>query len=163
MNVTPAQIQIKWVLFFTKNNITNIFWNSTFSNSLVNFNLYVSRTFLPSATKLRRLCFYTCLWFCSQVGCYPSMHCRWYPSMSCSAGGWLLQSRVPALEGVCSRGVPALGGCLLWGVLIPGGCMETPLPKADGYCCGRYASYWNAFWFLYQHITVYQIRCKLKR
>ena len=27
--------------------------------------------YLPSATKLRRLCFYTCLWFCSQGGgCY---------------------------------------------------------------------------------------------
>ena len=44
--------------------------------------------------------------------------------------------------GVCSRGVSAprgsaLGGCLLWGGLV-----ETP---RDGYCCGRYASYWNAF------------------
>ena len=34
----------------------------------------------------------------------------------------------------------APGGCLL-----PGGCLvETP---RDGYCCGRYASYWNAFLF----------------
>ena len=24
---------------------------------------------------------------------------------------------------------------------------HTPLPTADGYCCGRYASYWNAFLF----------------
>ena len=23
----------------------------------------------------------------------------------------------------------------------------TPLPPGDGYCCGRYASYWNAFLF----------------
>ena len=23
----------------------------------------------------------------------------------------------------------------------------APPPSADGYCCGRYASYWNAFWF----------------
>ena len=37
-------------------------------------------------------------------------------------------------RGVCSGGVPAPRG-------------ETP-PKADGYCCGRYASYWNAFLFL---------------
>ena len=28
-----------------------------------------------------------------------------------------------------------------WGVSAPGG-VETP---RDGYCCGRYASYWNAF------------------
>ena len=37
--------------------------------------------------------------------------------------------------GVCSR------GCLLRGV--PGG--DPP----DGYCCGRYASYWNAFLFFF--------------
>ena len=29
--------------------------------------------------------------------------------------------------------------------LVPGG-VETP---RDGYCCGRYASYWNAFLFFY--------------
>ena len=67
-----------------------------------------------------------CQSFCSQGGevCYPSMHCRWYPSMPCS-------------RGMCS------GGCLLQGVPALGG-VETPL-KADGYCCGQYASYWNAF------------------
>ena len=27
----------------------------------------------------------------------------------------------------------------------PGGCLVETLP--DGYCCGRYASYWNAFLF----------------
>ena len=44
-------------------------------------------------------------------------------------------------RGACSGGgVPAPGG-LVWGV--PGG--DPP----DGYCCGRYASYWNAFLFLY--------------
>ena len=26
--------------------------------------------------------------FCPQGGCYPSMHCRWYPSMSCSRFSW---------------------------------------------------------------------------
>ena len=34
-------------------------------------------------------------------------------------------------------GVQARGGC------IPA-CTEAD-PPADGYCCGRYASYWNAF------------------
>ena len=29
-----------------------------------------------------------------------------------------------------------------WGVPGLGGCVET---CPDGYCCGRYASYWNAF------------------
>ena len=65
--------------------------------------------------------------------CYPSMHCRWYPSMPCS-------------RGVCSWGsllwgLPAPRGCLL-----PGGCVcVDPPPKADGYCCGWYTSYWSAF------------------
>ena len=43
--------------------------------------------------------------------------------------------------------MPGLGWGLVWG----GGCawsggvlVETP-PHQDGYCCGRYASYWNAF------------------
>ena len=63
-------------------------------------------------------------------------------------------------RGAGSRGVPAQGGCLLGGGglmgvpggdplsvcsagLLPGVCLvETPW---DGYCCGRYASYWNAF------------------
>ena len=46
-------------------------------------------------------------------GCYPSMHCRWYPSMPCSRsqGGH-----------VCSQGVPALGRCLLWGSACSRGC-----------------------------------------
>ena len=46
---------------------------------------------------------------------------------------------------VCSWGVSASGGVcsmgLLWGV--PGG--DPP----DGHCCGRYASYWNAFLFFF--------------
>ena len=54
--------------------------------------------------------------------------------------------------GACSRegACLLLGGCLLLGVPAPwrGACSwgveETPWP-ADGYCCGRYASYWNAF------------------
>ena len=72
---------------------------------------------------------------------------------------------VPALGGACSWGVPGVGG-LGWGLvqgvlgglvqgspggpglggcLVPGGCLvETPW---DGYCCRRYASYWNAFLF----------------
>ena len=45
------------------------------------------------------------------------------------------------------RGVPPPGGGASsgGGVLPPGGCLvETP---RDGYCCGRYASYWNTFLF----------------
>ena len=51
---------------------------------------------------------------------------------ACFAGVWS--------PGVWSRGVPAQGWVLVQGV-VPGG--DPP----DGYCCGRYASYWNAFLF----------------
>ena len=80
---------------------------------------------LPSATKLRRLCFYRCvsvhkggvvsqhaLQQVSRGGWYPNMPCRWYPSMPCS------RSR---RGGACSQGVPALGGYLLRGGGMCGG------------------------------------------
>ena len=51
--------------------------------------------------------------------------------------GVLLLGGVPALGGSAPGGMPAPG------VPAPGG-VETP-PKADGDCCGRYTSYWNAF------------------
>ena len=66
------------------------------------------------------------------------MHCMWYPSMPCTG-----ECAIPAClvaGGFAPGGVPGLGG-LLWGV--PGG---DPLPP-DGHCCGRYASYRNAFLF----------------
>ena len=57
----------------------------------------------------------------------------------CLSGG-----KGPGPGGVPGPGVPAPRGCL-----VPGGCLvETP-PRRDGYCCGRYASYWNAFLFLF--------------
>ena len=54
------------------------------------------------------------------------------------------------------RGVPAPGGCVCmllgdaWprGCLLPGGCAwsgSTWRRPPHGYCCGLYASYWNAF------------------
>ena len=68
-------------------------------------------------------------------GGYPSMPCRWYPIMPCSrspGGGCLLLG----------------GGCLLWGwCLLRGGVDGDTPASADGYCCRRYASYWNAFLF----------------
>ena len=56
----------------------------------------------------------------------------------CSQGG-LFQG------GACSGGsAPGVGGVPdLRGVCLG---VENP-PGADGYCCGRYASYWNAFLF----------------
>ena len=65
------------------------------------------------------------------------------PGGACLGGGawsrgvwsWegLLPGVVPAQGGACDR------GCLLWGV--------SDGDPPDCYCCGRYASYWNAFLF----------------
>ena len=80
---------------------------------------------LPSAKKLRRLCFYTCLCFCSWGGgCYPSMPCT--RGCVCSGGSAYSGGGVPALGVVCSRaGGVCSGGCLLVG----GGCGD-PLPES---------------------------------
>ena len=135
---------------------------------------------------------------------YPSMHCRWYPSMPCSrspGGGWYpsMPCRFPGpqprgklwetwsrptakreiegdlvqahSQGGCwggsgqgvesALGGPALGGCLLWGVPALGGGvpalegMWRDTPTCDGYCCGRYASYWNAFLLYYKFNILY--------
>ena len=95
------------------------------------------------------------------VGWYPSMICRWYSSMPCSQSPrWIsphaLQvSRPTSKEEVEGSGwgggghqahtrdgvgVSALGACSGGGLLV-----EAP---RDHYCCGWYASYWNAFLFL---------------
>ena len=54
----------------------------------------------------------------------------------------------PFCQSFCSQGgVPA---SVYAGIHPPGRHppADTP-PPADGYCCGRYASYWNAFLFKY--------------
>ena len=104
---------------------------------------------------LRRLCFYTCLSVHGGGGGgYPSMHCR---SPGPHPGGKLRG----LAWGVVSRPTP--GGSPPgphWGGVsrpTPGGLQahtqhalrQAYSPTAvDGYCCGWYASYWNAFLFL---------------
>ena len=47
-------------------------------------------------------------------------------------------------------GGSVLGRCLLPGVSASGGVcsvLRQPPPRRDSYCCGWYASYWNAFLF----------------
>ena len=56
-------------------------------------------------------------------GCYPSMHCRWYPSMPFSGGS-------------AAGGGSASGGCLLRGVAAPGGVCSGGVPALGGVCCG---------------------------
>ena len=167
---------------------------------------------LPSATKLRRLCFYTYLSLCRQGGCLV-LEGGLLPGR-CLVGGCLVRGVVvsapwggsarggPGPRRICSRGAPAWGrsapagrgvavvdpgfsrggdanspggrqhtilpnfpkNCMklkefgLQGANVPRapaldlplGCIPTcteadPSPGRDGYCCGRYASYWNAF------------------
>ena len=68
---------------------------------------------------LRRLCFYTCLSFCPQVGGYPSMHCRW--GAACIAGG----------------GIPA---CLAAG---PGGYPSMPCRFLGPHPRGKFRGIWS--------------------
>ena len=99
-----------------------------------------ARTYYRQQTKFAKVMFVhlSDIILFTGVGWYNSMHCRWYPSMPCSRGGVLSQHTLQQ-GGACSRGVCSQGGS------APGG-VKTPL-KADDYCCGRYASYWNAFLF----------------
>ena len=95
---------------------------------------------LPFATKLRRLYFHRRV----------SVH-RGVPG----PGGCLLPGGVCVLPG----GVPGPGGVSgPWGVWSQGGgsapggllsqhALRQTHPGRDYYCCGRYASYWNAFLF----------------
>ena len=86
------------------------------------FNLKVKpvKILLPSATKFAKVMFL-------QVCVFPQVG-GWYPSMPCNRS-------------------PRGGQCLLRGCLLLGGGSGGggDPPPADGYCCGRYASYWNAF------------------
>ena len=103
----------------------NAFQNYVKPESLKNTKL--RRVLIPSATKLRRLCFYRCV----------SVH----------RGGCLVRGVCLVLGGSAPGGGSALAGAWSRGVGIPA-CTEADPPRRDGYCCGRYASYWNAFLFL---------------
>ena len=77
--------------------------------------------------------------------------------MCLSTGGVLgpggsARGGVPGPGGFGSRGGwPVPGGLLPGRCLVPGGSGPRGVPGGDpppdGYCCGRYASYWNAFLF----------------
>ena len=62
--------------------------------------------------------------------------------------------RLSVHGGVCLvRGVHGPGGCMVLGGLVSQHALRQPPPGRDGYCCGRYASYWNVFLFVYFFIT----------
>ena len=84
---------------------------------------------------MRRLCFYTCKGCLLPGGCLLWGVCSWRGACSLLRG---------APRGVPAWGVPA------WGMparRVPARGSGHPW-KADSYCCGRYASYRNAFLFI---------------
>ena len=121
--------------------------------------------FLPSATKLRRLCFYrhlsvdgggdVCL-----SACWDNNPPKQTPPWSSHPPGAAMnRSRHPP-----GADTPPLGADPPWEQTPSPGGADTPSPGADtpwsshptgsrdpvpppryGHCCGRYASYWNAF------------------
>ena len=139
---------------------------------MVTLTLHVSRHLLLSTTKLRRLCFYTCLSFCSQGGGLPQCMLGYHPPDQ--ARPWTRHTptrhtpqtrylphradtspppprtrhhpsdKAPPRPGTPQSRHPPRPG--------PPPREQTPArsrhPPADGYCCGRYASYWNAFLFV---------------
>ena len=110
---------------------------------------------------LRRLCFYRCLSVHGGGGSYPSMHCRWYPSMPCSRS-WGVLARIwsrPTAKGEVEGDLVqdhtqggswggSAWGCLVWGgCLVQGGAWSHGegggawslrgawWTSVDGYCC----------------------------
>ena len=96
---------------------------------------------------------------CPQGGWYPSMPCRWYPSMPCRSPGVCIPACLASFQANTQGGLEGSGqgggvsrptprgvspGPHPWGC-IPA-CTEADTPT-DGYCCGQYVSYWNAFFF----------------
>ena len=76
-------------------------------------------------------------------GCYPSVYCRWYPSMPCR-GGVLSQHalQVVSQHALQQEGVPAPGGYLLRGVWRPPSRKQTAT-VADGTHPTGMHSCWN--------------------
>ena len=104
-----------------------------------------------------RLCFYTCVWFCSQGGVLSQHALQVVSQHALQKGG------SPPGRGVPGRGVSSWGGAwsqgglLLGGGLVPGGLLQGGAwwrPPPDGYCCGQYASYWNVF--LYKQMFLFR-------
>ena len=89
-------------------------WGSPLSLNAKKF-----KWFLSPATKLGQGNVFTGTCDSVHGGCYPSMHCRWYPSIPCSrslggivlGGGWS--------RGVCSGGVAFCYGLVLWSSVMP--------------------------------------------
>ena len=103
-----------------------------------------SLSLLPPATKLGQgYVLDVCVILFMGGRVYPSMHCRWYLSMPCSRSPG---DAIPACLAAGLQGGLLLGDLLGGSLLLGGGAWWRTSPR-DGYCCGQYASYWNAFLF----------------
>ena len=94
-------------------------------------------TYLPSATKLRMLCFYTSLSVILFMGGGSASVHAGIPPRDQAHPHWSRQQ--PPRPGTPGTRHPPLGADTPQD--------QAPPPPADGYCCGRYTSYWNVFLF----------------
>ena len=111
-----------------------------------------------------RLCFHRRVWFCSRGGGGGVVSQHALQGGVLPGGVPAPREGVPALgEGSGPRGIPAPGGGGVWSLQAHtqggnwgdqvqahtqgggGSWGGSGLDSPDGYCCGRYASYWNAF------------------
>ena len=115
-----------------------IMLNASTCRLIVRINCQIANYSLPSATKLRRLCFYTCL----------SVH-----GGVCLSTCWdstpLPPEKAPTLEAGSPQEQTPPRACTPSREQAPPKSRHHPPraapPPVDGYCCGQYASYWNAF------------------
>ena len=99
---------------------------------------------LPSATNLRRLCFYR--YVSVHGGCLPQCMLGYHPSP---------QEQTPPKQTHPPKQTPP------WSSRPPGADTPTPQPPQsrhlppprDGHCCRWYTSYWNAFLLASKELT----------
>ena len=93
-------------------------------------------------TKLRKGNVFTpiCQSFCSQEGVSASVHAGIHTPPGQTSPGQTPPRQIPPWEDTPWQTPPTLSAC--WDTPLPSTCWDR-----HGYCCGRYASYWNAFLF----------------
>ena len=121
----------------------------------------IKPSLLPSATKLRRLCFYTCLSVHRGEYLGSTPRDQVHPPGPGTPPGtrYTPRDQVHPPEPGTPPGTryppPPWTRYTPQDQIQPPGTRytpprpSTPLPPGDGYCCGRYASYWNAFLYSY--------------
>ena len=103
------------------------------------------RYFYRPQTKFAKVMFLHMSVILSMGGCLGP-----YPGGGWGSGWGGLQAHTRGVSRPRPKGSPdpGLGGCVSQHAL-----RQTPPPPADGYCGGRYASYWNAFLFIFSTRT----------